>query len=74
MAIIDLTLNKLTSAPDNMNPECRVMIREIQENVNRMSDILRRLLNFRDEMYNEELRGLKLFALPEKPSSGRSPV
>jgi CheY-like chemotaxis protein len=72
MAIIDLSLNKLISSPETSNSQFKTQIKEIQENVDRMSDILRRLLNFRDEMYNEELRGLKLFALPEKPSSGRS--
>jgi CheY-like chemotaxis protein len=72
MAIIDLSLNKLISSPENSNSQFKMQIKEIQENVDRMSDILRRLLNFRDEMYNEELRGLKLFALPEKPLTGKS--
>jgi hypothetical protein len=51
-----------------------VQLKEIQVNVDRMSDILRRLTNFRDEMYNEELRGLKLFAIPEPPSVGKDPA
>ena len=71
MAIIDLSLNKLFSSPELSNTQFKSQIKEIQENVDRMSDILRRLLNFRDEMYNEELRGLKLFALPDKPTGGR---
>jgi CheY-like chemotaxis protein len=72
MAIIDLSLNKLFSSPELSNSQFNMQIKEIQENVDRMSDILRRLLNFRDEMYNEELRGLKLFALPDKPMGSRS--
>ena len=74
MAIIDLTLNKVNSLSDRVDPQLRPHLKEIQDNVNRMSDILRRLMNFRDEMYNEELRGLKLFAIPEKPSLGKDPA
>jgi response regulator of citrate/malate metabolism len=71
MAIIDLTLSKILSSPIHLEPETKTYLKEVQDNVDRMSDILRRLMNFRDEMYNEELRGLKLFAVPEKPSSGQ---
>lgn len=71
MAIIDLTLNKINSSPERVDMQLKMYLKEVQENVNRMSDILRRLMNFRDEMYNEELRGLKLFAVPEKPSLGK---
>jgi phosphoglycerate-specific signal transduction histidine kinase len=67
MAIIDLTLNKINSSPEQADAQLRTYLKEVQDNVSRMSDILRRLMNFRDEMYNEELRGLKLFAIPEKP-------
>ena len=74
MAIIDLTLNKIYSLPDRSDPQFKSHLKEVQDNVNRMSDILRRLMNFRDEMYNEELRGLKLFAIPEKPSLGKDTV
>jgi len=68
MAIIDLTLNKIYSSPDDIHPQLKANLKEVKDNVNRMSDILRRLMNFREEMYNEELRGLRLFAIPEKPS------
>jgi CheY-like chemotaxis protein len=68
MAIIDLTLNKIRSSETMADPELTAIVKEIQDNVDRMSDILRRLLNFRDEMYNEGLRGLKLFSLPDKPT------
>lgn len=66
MAIIDLTLSKLTSSPELTDPLIKAQVKEIQDNVDRMSDILRKLLNLRDEMYNEGLRGLKLFAAPDK--------
>jgi signal transduction histidine kinase len=72
MAIIDLTLSKLTSSPDLTDPLIKAQIKEIQDNVDRMSDILRKLINLRDEMYNEALRGLKLFAVPDKPTTGKS--
>jgi signal transduction histidine kinase len=68
MAIIDLTLSKLASSSDLTDPFLKAQIKEIQDNVDRMSDILRNLLNLRDEMYNEALRGLKLFAVPGKIS------
>lgn len=74
MAIIDLTLNKVHSAPEKVDHQLNAQLKEIQINVDRMSDILRRLMNFRDEMYNEELRGLKLFAIPEVPSLGKGPA
>jgi CheY-like chemotaxis protein len=71
MAIIDLTLSKLTSSPEITDPMIKAQVKEIQENVDRMSDILRKLLNLRDEMYNEALRGLKLFAVPDKGTVGK---
>lgn len=74
MAIIDLTLNKINASPERVNPQLSAHLKEVQDNVNRMSDILRRLMNFRDEMYNEELHGLKLFAIPEEPSLGKDQV
>jgi CheY-like chemotaxis protein len=72
MAIIDLTLSKLASSPELKDPVVKVQLKEIQDNVDRMSDVLRKLLNLRDEMYNEGLRGLKLFAVPDKGSSGKN--
>lgn len=68
MAIIDLTLSKISSSSVKPDAELATLLREVQDNVNRMSDILRRLMNFRDEMYNEELRGLRLFAIPDTPT------
>jgi CheY-like chemotaxis protein len=72
MAIIDLTLSKLSASPDLSDPLLKAQIKEIQDNVDRMSDILRNLLNLRDEMYNEGLRGLKLFAVPDKAPTGKN--
>jgi response regulator of citrate/malate metabolism len=74
LAIIDLTLNKINSAPEQPDPQLRRYLREVEDNINRMTDILRRLMNFRDEMYNEELRGLKLFAIPEMPPGEKDPI
>ena len=72
MAIIDLTLSKITSSPELTDPLIKAQVKEIQDNVDRMSDTLRKLLNLRDEMYNEGLRGLKLFAVPDKASTGKN--
>ncbi len=72
MAIIDLTLNKIFSSPTKPESQLAQYLKEVQENVNRMSEILRRLMNFRDEMYNEELRGLRLFAIPQKPTHDKN--
>lgn len=69
MAIIDLSLSKLAASPEISSSPLKAHLKEVEDNVDRMSDILRKLLNIRDEMYNEDLRGLKLFALPENPSA-----
>ena len=69
MAIIDLTLSKLASAPEISGSVSKAYVKEIQDNVDRMSDTMRKLLNFREEMYNEDLRGLKLFSLSERQNS-----
>lgn len=66
MAIVDLTLGRMEAAAEANLPVNRSHLREIQENIGRMVDILRRLQSFREENYNDELRGLKLFALPDK--------
>ncbi len=71
LAIVDLSLSKIFSNPVKPEGQLAQQLSEIQNSIDRMSDILRRLMNFRDEMYNEELRGLKLFAIPEKPTPGR---
>lgn len=71
MAIIDLALSKITSASQAGLPINQAHLREVQENINRMADILRRLHGFRQENFNDELRGLKLFALPDNsPTQG----
>jgi CheY-like chemotaxis protein len=72
MAIIDLTLGKISSSAAKPDGQIAQLLSEVQDNVDRMSDILRRLMNFRDEMYNEELRGLRLFAIPEKPTGDKN--
>lgn len=71
MAIIDFALSKIASAAESGAPINRTTVQEAQEGINRMSDILRRLQNFRQESFNDELRGLKLFALPDTaPKTG----
>jgi CheY-like chemotaxis protein len=69
MAIIDLTLSKIAASPDPTDPLIKAQMKEIQDNVKRMSDILRKLLDLKEEMFNEGLRGLKLFAIPETAPS-----
>ncbi|OGU26172.1 MAG: hypothetical protein A2X66_09395 [Ignavibacteria bacterium GWA2_54_16] len=69
MAIIDLALAKTTNAVEAGLPVNHAHLREIQENINRMADILRRLHSFRQENFNDELRGLKLFSLPDDSST-----
>lgn len=66
MAIVDLTLGRMEAAAEANLPVNRAHLKEIQENIARMVDILRRLHNFKEENYNDELRGLKLFALPDQ--------
>jgi CheY-like chemotaxis protein len=65
MAIIDLTLGMMKVSADAGLPLNKEHLREIQDSITRMSEILRRLHNFKEEHYNDELRGLKLFALPD---------
>jgi CheY-like chemotaxis protein len=73
MAIIDLALNKVTNAIEAGLPVNQAYLREVQENINRMADILRRLHGFKQENFNDELRGLKLFALPDNSSTHDNP-
>lgn len=73
MAIIDLALAKITSAAAAGLPINQVHLKEVQENISRMADILRRLHGVRQENFNDELRGLKLFALPDSPSTTENP-
>lgn len=73
MAIIDLALSKMTSAVEAGLPLNQTHLREVQESIDRMADILRRLHGFRQENFNDELRGLKLFALPDRSSTTENP-
>ncbi len=73
MAIIDFVLSKMSNAVEAGLPLNHTHLKEIQENINRMTDILRRLHNFRQESVNDELRGLKLFALPDNQSTPGDP-
>jgi CheY-like chemotaxis protein len=73
MAIIDLALSKITSAATAGLPINSAHLNEVQENITRMTEILRRLHSFRQENFNDELRGLKLFALPNSSSTTEHP-
>jgi CheY-like chemotaxis protein len=66
LAIINLVMAKLLSSPQLSEESQKGYLKEIRENVDRMSDILRKLPKVREQMYNKELRGLKLFALPDE--------
>jgi response regulator of citrate/malate metabolism len=67
MAIVDFALSRIASAAESGAPVNTAHVQEAQVGVSRMSEILRRLCNFRQENFNDELRGLKLFALPDAP-------
>jgi CheY-like chemotaxis protein len=73
LAIINLVMAKLLSSPQLTEETQKGYLKEIRENVDRMSDILRKLPKVREQMYNKELRGLKLFALPDEPESPKEP-
>jgi CheY-like chemotaxis protein len=69
LAIMDLTLAKIAATPGLKDSLVQNQLREVQDNVSRISDILKKLLNMKDEMYNEDLRGLKLFAVTGKETT-----
>lgn len=69
MAITQLALSRL-GEPERLSPdEYRRTIDQVQEGINRMSSILRLLPEFREEMFNEKLHGLKIYSIPTKPPS-----
>lgn len=69
MAIVTLAASKLSSSPNVTEKRLQQYLQEIREAVDRMSEILKRLPHIREESYNEELRGLKLYALPDQPKT-----
>ena len=69
MAIVTLAASKLSSSPNVTEKRLQQYLQEIREAVDRMSEILKRLPHVREGSYNEELRGLKLYALPDQPKT-----
>ena len=69
LAIMTLASSKLISTPNIPEGKVRQHLLEIREAVDRMSEILKRLPHIREESYNEELRGLKLYAIPNQPKT-----
>lgn len=68
MAIIKLATSQISSSEMFTEEEFRHYLTQVEENIERMSDVMRRLPYFHEEVLNTQLRGLKLFALPEDPS------
>ena len=69
MAILTLAASRLSSPPNVTEKRLQQYLQEIREAVDRMSEILKRLPHVREGSYNEELRGLKLYALPDQPKT-----
>lgn len=69
LAILTLAASKITTPGEVTDEEFRRYAAQVQENIGRMTDVLRRLPFFQEEQLNTQLRGLKLFALPNDPSS-----
>ncbi|MBI3111621.1 MAG: response regulator [Ignavibacteriales bacterium] len=68
MAIIKLATSQISSSGEFTEEEFRHYLNQVEENIERMSDVMRRLPYFHEEVLNTQLRGLKLFALPDDPS------
>ncbi len=68
MAIIKLATSQISSSEKFTEEEFRHYLTQVEENIERMSDVMRRLPYFHEEVLNTQLRGLKLFALPDDPS------
>lgn len=69
MAIMKLAISKITTPGELTEEEFRRYATQVQENIERMTEVLRRLPYFHEEVLNTQLRGLKLYALPDDPSS-----
>jgi CheY-like chemotaxis protein len=71
MAIVTLTASKLAASQKVADKKLKDDLEQIQQAVERMSEIMKRLPHLREETYNEELRGLKLYAIPSKDKKPR---
>lgn len=72
MAIMKLAISKITTPGELTEEEFRRYAAQVQENIERMTEVLRRLPYFHEEVLNTQLRGLKLYALPDDPSSKKN--
>ncbi|MEX0737096.1 MAG: histidine kinase dimerization/phospho-acceptor domain-containing protein, partial [Bacteroidota bacterium] len=72
MAIMKLAISKITTPGELTEEEFRRYAAQVQENIERMTEVLRRLPYFQEEVLNTQLRGLKLYALPDDPSSKKN--
>ncbi|MBI3585991.1 MAG: response regulator [Ignavibacteriales bacterium] len=68
MAIVRLASARMASSTELSSEEMRMFLKEVEQNVTRMSEVLKRLPLLQEEIFNEQLRGLKLYALPEEPA------
>ncbi|MBI3786725.1 MAG: response regulator [Ignavibacteriales bacterium] len=67
MAIVRLASARLASSAVFTSEEMQMYLKEVEQNVTRMSEVLKRLPLLQEEVFNEHLRGLKLYAIPEEP-------
>lgn len=68
MAIVRLASARMASSTELSSEEMRMFLKEVEQNVTRMTEVLKRLPLLQEESFNEQLRGLKLYALPEEPA------
>lgn len=66
MAIVTLTASKLAASANIADKKLKESLDEIQQAVERMSQIMKRLPYLREDTYSEELRGLKVYSLPKQ--------
>ena len=69
MAISQLALSCLADPGKLSQEEYRRAFDQVQEGIDRMAAILRLLPEFREELFNEKLQGLKIYSLPTKSTS-----
>ena len=74
LAILRLASSKLGTPGSLSDEELRNYCTQVQENIDRMADVLKRLPMFHEELFNTELRGLKVYAIPrEHTASEKQP-
>ncbi len=68
MAIVRLASARLAASTELSSEEMSLYLKEVEHNVTRMSEVLKRLPLLQEEIFNEQLRGLKLYAIPDEPA------